>query len=528
MLETFSHRIVLSFGWLRAFIALLAGALLALGLAPIGFWPVLFVALPLAIWLIDGAGSGRLGGLFSAGLTGWWFGFGYHLAGLWWIGSAFLVDAEIFGWMLPFAVLLMPAGLALFMALGFALARMLWSTGALRLLAFALALTLAEWLRGHVLTGFPWNAPGQILAGDINMAQGAAVLGLWGLSFLALLAGATPAVLVDSAARRWRIGPLLAAFIALAALYGYGFWRLHVTPAETVAGVRLRIMQPNLPQDQKFNYSAKAAVMRRYLAISDRPTSPAAQGVRDATHLIWPESAFPFFLTREADALAQIAELLPRGTVLITGAARSELVPGTREPKVYNSIYSIDHDGSIIGLYDKVHLVPFGEYLPFQAQLESIGLQQLTRQRGGFAAGSRRKKMSTPGAPPFLPLICYEVIFPGEAVPAGERPGWLLNVTNDGWFGRTSGPYQHFALARLRAIEQGLPLVRAANTGISAVVDPVGRIVKSLPLSVEGVIDAPLPRALTPTIYARTGDLAGFVAWLLLSAFVWRRRSMTP
>jgi apolipoprotein N-acyltransferase len=235
--------------------------------------------------------------------------------------------------------------------------------------------------------------------------------------------------------------------------------------------------------------------------------------------VIWPESAFPFLLTREPDALAQIADLLPEGTVLITGAVRApEAPPGEKITRAYNSVYVIDHDGSILSVYDKVHLVPFGEFLPFQNFLESLGIMQLTKLPGGFIPGERRRAMSVPRAPRMLPLICYEIVFPDEAVPRGERPGWLLNVTNDGWFGISSGPYQHLQQARVRAIEQGLPLVRAANTGISAVIDPLGRIVKSLPLGTEGVMDASLPRRIDPPLYVRTGD--GVVGLILGAALV--------
>jgi apolipoprotein N-acyltransferase len=209
--------------------------------------------------------------------------------------------------------------------------------------------------------------------------------------------------------------------------------------------------------------------------------------------------------------------------VLITGGARpEETKPGAQVEHGYNSIYVIEHDGSIVGVYDKVHLVPFGEYLPFQDLLESFGLMQLTKVHGGFIPGERRRPLGVPRAPPALPLICYEIIFPGEAVPrAAERPGWMINVTNDGWFGNSPGPYQHFHQARVRAIEEGLPLVRAANTGISAVVDPVGRIIKELPLGAEGVLDAPLPRPIEPTLFVRAGDslaalmLAGAVALVI-------------
>jgi apolipoprotein N-acyltransferase len=277
-------------------------------------------------------------------------------------------------------------------------------------------------------------------------------------------------------------------------------------------------MQPNLPQDDKFNYSAKQQVMRRYITLSDRSTGPQSAGLRDVTHLIWPESAFPFFLTREPDALAQIADLLPEGTVLITGAVRApEANTGAKGPRAYNSVYVIDHDGTILSIYDKVHLVPFGEYLPLQDLLERLGLMQLTKVPGGFLAGDRRRAHNVPRAPRFLPLVCYEIIFPGSAVPRGEQPDWLLNLTNDGWFGASSGPYQHMQQARVRAIEEGLPLVRAANTGISAVIDPLGRVIKSLPLSAQGILDAQLPQRVDPPFYARMGDgligvILGFVA----------------
>jgi apolipoprotein N-acyltransferase len=499
-----------------------------LGLAPIDAWPLLFLTFPILVWLIDGAAAGRAGGIAAAAASGWWFGFGYFLAGLYWVGNAFLVDAKIFGWLLPFAVVALPAGLALFTALGTALARLLWTRGPVRILALASALTLAEWLRGHVLTGFPWNTFGYALTGPLAIAQAASLLGVWGLTFLAIAIFASPAVIADERTdtpRPWL--PMLLGVLVLAAFAIYGTVRLSMSPTAFVEGVRLRIMQPNLQQDQKFNYSAKQQVMNRYVALSDRATGPQSAGLRDVTHLIWPESAFPFFLTREPDALAQIAALLPPGTVLITGAVRAPdaTAPASRSSRAYNSVYVIDHDGAILGVYDKVHLVPFGEFLPFQDFLESLGLMQLTKLPGGFLPGDRRRTLPVPGAPPAVPLVCYEIIFPGDAVPRGERPGWMLNLTNDGWFGMSSGPYQHFAQARLRAIEEGLPLVRAANTGISAVVDPLGRVIKALPLGTDGVLDAPLPVALPPTPYARTGDAVAALMLGLAVILVLRRRA---
>jgi apolipoprotein N-acyltransferase len=284
-------------------------------------------------------------------------------------------------------------------------------------------------------------------------------------------------------------------------------------------------MQPNVQQDEKFNPDAKQKVMSHYLDLSDRSTGPERSGVRDVTHLIWPESAFPFLLTREPDALAQIAALLPQGTVLITGAVRAPETPTEGKlVRAYNSVYVIDHDGSILSIYDKLHLVPFGEFLPMQDVLERLGLMQLTKVPGGFIAGERRRAMAVPRAPAMLPLICYEIIFPGEAVPPGERPAWLINLTNDGWFGPSSGPYQHLQQSRVRAIEQGLPLVRAANTGISAVLDPLGRTVGVLSLGTAGVLDASLPRAVDPTVYVRIGDGVVIAMMLTAVALIIRRR----
>jgi apolipoprotein N-acyltransferase len=527
MLTRISNAITLASGWHRALIAFAAGALSALALAPFNAWPILFVTFPVLVWLVDGSAATRWSGAASAAGAGWCFGFGYFVAGLYWVGYAFLVDAKTFGWLLPVAVAGLPAYLAIYTAAGLAAARLIWVRGPARILALAATLTAGEWLRGHLLSGFPWNSFGYALTQPLLLAQNVSLIGVWGLTFLAVAIFASPAVLTDDRndTPNSRRVPLLALAI-LAALAGYGAIRLAAHPTEFVDGVKLRIMQPDLQQDEKFNYASKTQVMERYLRLSDRSTGPQSNGARDVTHLIWPESAFPFFLTREPDALAQIVALLQPGTVLITGAVRAAAAaPDGRISRAYNSVYVIDHDGSILGIYDKVHLVPFGEYLPLQGLLERFGLRQLTKMVGGFLSGGRRRAIEVPHAPKMLPLICYEAIFPGDAIPAGERPGWIVNVTNDGWFGISTGPYQHLQQARVLAIAEGLPLVRAANTGISAVIDPVGRIVRSLPLGSEGVLDSTLPRAIAPTIYARFGDIA-LVLFMVVSLLIVARRRL--
>ncbi|MDD1523320.1 MULTISPECIES: apolipoprotein N-acyltransferase [Bradyrhizobium] len=518
--------IILTWGWQRAIVAMAAGALSVLALAPFNLFPVLFVTFPVLVWLIDGAGAGRYGGVPAAALTGYWFGLGYFVPGLYWIGYAFFVEADIFAWLTPFAVLGLPAYLAIFTAIGFALARLLWSKNATRVLALAASLTISEWLRGHALTGFPWNAFGYALSEPLPLAQTASLIGLWGMTFLTVAIFASPATLIDRTPDRrlqWRVPAAGLALLVVMSIFGA--IRLALHPTTMVAGAKLRLMQPNLQQDAKFNYAAKPEVMKKYLALSDRASGPQSTGVRDATILIWPESAFPFFLTREADAMAQIADLLPKGTVLITGSVRAPDLPrGTPITRAYNSIYVIDHDGSVLAVYDKLHLVPFGEFLPYQSLMEKLGFEQLTRVRGGFIPGTVRHALPVAGAPPALPLICYEAIFPDEVAARNERPGWIVNLTNDGWFGISTGPYQHLEQSRMRAIELGLPLVRSANTGISAVIDPVGRTVASLGLGIEGILDANLPTAIPPTVYARVGDVPAAMLVAVAVLLAVRRR----
>lgn len=506
--------VILSSGWRRRGIAFLAGAVGALAMAPVDFFPAMLVPMMVAVWLIDGIAAGSASGRAfpltearEAACAGWWLGFGYFTAGLWWLGAAMLVDADQFAWAIPLACLGLPAVLACFTAGGFAAARLLWSPGPVRLLALATGIGGFEWLRGHVATGFPWNEFGMALGGNLVLAQSASMVGLYGLNFIAVVLFAAPALLRDPPSRqRFRGGAFvvklcLAAFVVLGV---FGAIRLSGGPVENVPGVKLRLMQPNLRQDKFFSPENKDKILDRYLSLSDRATSPQTTGIADVTHLVWPESAFPFILARDAEALARISKFLGPKAILMTGAAR--MIPAARgEPPVfYNSIEAMDQARGIFADYDKVHLVPFGEYLPFDGILRRLGLRNLVHIPGGFSPGPTGRLMTIPGLPPIAALVCYEAAFSGEVVPpGGERPGALLNVSDDGWYGDTAGPYQHFSQARLRAIEEGLPLVRAATTGITAFVDPYGRVVSSLPLGVEGVLDGGLPKSIAATPFAR-------------------------
>ena len=539
-LDALAHRVILSHGWRRLALAAVAGATGALAMPPFGLLPALAVSLTLAVWLIDGAsvgGSLRRTLTASAGI-GWAWGFGYFTAGLWWLGAAFLVEADQFAWAMPLGVLGLPAVLAVFPALGFAAARLVWSRGAARIAALAFGLAGAEWLRGHLFTGFPWNSLGMALGTNLWTMQAASLIGLYGLTLLAVLVAAAPATLATGTSPRARWAPTLAALAVLAGLAGYGAWRVPAAPDPMVAGVRLRLIQPNVPQDARFRAEMRDEIVGKYLELSDRAVSPDRTGIGDVTHLIWPESAFPFLIQRDPAALGRIGAALPEGKQLVTGAARGR-EPLTRENAVFhNSILTIGPGGRIGEVYDKVHLVPFGEYLPapLDAALRAVGLRQFVAVPGGFTAGHRegQRILSVPGLPPVAATICYEAIFPGAILPPAPAdgppavPGLILNLTNDAWFGDTPGPRQHFAQARLRAVEEGLPLVRDANSGISAVVDPHGRIVASLPLGVEGVLDASLPARLPGrTVYAAFGDGLFAIGLLvcLLAALAGRRRT---
>jgi apolipoprotein N-acyltransferase len=535
-LAPLAEAVMLSWGWRRAGLAAGAGALGALAMPPFGLWPVLFFTMAVAVLLLDGVADPRPSRRrFRAFLDGWLWGFGYFVAGLWWLGAAFLVEADRFAWAMPLGVMGLPAVLALFPALGFLLAHLLWRPGWARLPAFAGAMALAEMARATLFTGFPWNSLGQALAQNLHLAQSASLVGLHGLTVLALLAFAAPAVALtrEAGAGRSPARALLALpLLILGGMALFGVLRIPSAATPLVEGVRLRVMQPNLPQDAKFQPARAREIIDRYLALSDRPTSPGTLGLQDTTHLIWPESAFPVLIAQQPELLRRILAALPPTTTLVTGAARAGAVlPGEGRPPIFNSILVMTREGGISAFYDKHHLVPFGEYLPepFEQAIRALGLREFVAIPGGFSAARTRRSLTVPGLPPVAASICYEAIFPGAVLPQGNgpRPQVLLNVTNDAWFGLTPGPHQHLAQARLRAIEEGLPLIRAANNGISAVFDPYGRTLSRLDLGLDGVLDTGLPRAIDLTTFSRVGHAfaAGSVLLLLAVALLMRRRS---
>lgn len=527
------HRVALDLGlldgWRRWAAAFFAGALSVLALAPVHLLPVLFLTFPILVWLLDGltrAGTHltRRELIRASAAIGWWFGFGYFLFGLYWIGFAFMVEAEKFALLMPFAVVALPAGLALFVAGATTVARLFWFEGYARLVVLGLSWVMFEWLRGHILTGFPWNLIGESFVSSLYLMQWSALIGPYGLSFVTVLVMSAPAAFdprqdhSEDLWPQWRAPAT--ALLCLALMWGGGLTRIALAAPETGANAgtnMLRLVQPNVPQTMKWKPESRMAVLGEFLRLSSQPSEMLPTGLGSNSIVIWPESALSIFLAREPFVLSGISRILPDGATLMTGSVRGEPAPEgppDRLQNFYNSFYTVNSDGQIVATYDKSHLVPFGEYLPYHRWLEKIGLRKITQIQGSFDEGPGPQTLNVAGVPSFGPLICYEIIFPGNVVSPRERPHWIVNVTNDAWFGPSSGPYQHLDQARLRAIEQGLPVARSANTGVSALIDPYGRIIASLSLNTEGIIDVALPPRLEPTPYGRFGD------WILAALLI--------
>ena len=491
--------------WARRSLCFAAGALVALGLPPLGLWPLAFVGLPLFLLLLETEKPRNWRSGFGAG---WLFGLGYFAVAFHWIGFAFLIEAETYLWMMPFMLGALAGGMAIYWGLAAALAKR-WGGGGLALaLAFAACVAAAEWLRGHLFTGFPWAAPGLMADGMGGLAQAASLTGMTGLTLLVVLWASLPVVLAGERRR----GAVLAAALLLLpmpALWTWGQARLAAATDEMVPGVALRIVQPNVPQEQKWREENARGIFDTLKRLSAMPTEDRPEGIGGVTHLVWPESAVPFLIDESPVARAELQPMLGGRTALITGSLRLDRAKA-EDPDVFNSIIVFDGEAEPVARYDKWRLVPGGEFLPLGWLLEPLGFRKIVRTPGSFTAGPGPRTVALPGGLKAALLVCYEVIFPDRLTDAADRPQLIVNVTNDGWFGRSTGPHQHLAQARLRAIEQGLPVVRAANTGISAVIDSQGRILRRLPLGEQGVIDSPLPVAISTTAYGKWGD------WLLV------------
>ncbi|CAK0770638.1 Apolipoprotein N-acyltransferase [Azospirillaceae bacterium] len=604
-------------GWRCWSAAILAGGVASLSMPPLGAWPVLAPCFMVLLWLLDDVSSweenqkndpfehsqnrGR-----RAFLIGWGFGFGFFLLSLYWISFALTVDLERFWWLLPFSAFGPPTVLALYSGVA------TWATWRLtrswtakrangarllrwriaRILTFAVFWTTTEWLRGHLFTGFPWNLMGHAWVGTIEVLQVVSITGIYGLSLMTVCCAGLLTLLGEVAVPRkpaWTV--VVSGAVFLAAIFGFGAIRLTYAPPlpssanktgiaqGMTPGVRLRLIQPNILQSDKWDPIQRDIIFSRhlelaagYLAPGDQivrgPSAPATQTAAEVGSatvgsatvgsaavgsaavgatavepefgagngserfsepsrrlIIWPETAVSSFLDADGARRMAIASVTPTGGLHLVGAPRMTF-DAERRRHFWNSLVMIDGSGAVVETYDKFHLVPFGEYVPLRRWLPSwLPVSSIAAGTAEFSAGTGARTIRVAGIPAVSPLICYEGIFPGEVTHSRDRPEWLLSVTNDAWYGRTAGPHQHFAMTQTRAVEEGLPLVRAANTGISGIVDGYGRIIASLKLGVGGVVDSGLPLALSPTVYARFGDMifAGLLALATLAIMALRR-----
>ncbi len=522
---------MLSHGWRRFLLLVVAGAVAGLSVPPLFIVPALFVSFPIWVWCLDGAERGRgwrrlLGPAFNIGFA---FGWGYFTVAFHWLGAAFFVDGGLMLVAMPFAILALAALIALFWGLGSALAHLFWSHGPWRIVTLATFLTMAEWARGHAFTGFPFDLLGYALTPTDEMMQITAVIGIYGLTLVAALLAITPALIwpADNRSLNRRLVPFFLALAVIAGQLGYGHNRLTGTISTERSDIAMRLVQPLVYEHSDFGNVDPVALIDRLLMLSDMRMDPADQGLADITHLVWPESSLPFYLATYPEALARIARLLPDETVLLTGAPRQHYEPGGAGASgpPFNALLAIDTNGEIIASYDKSHLVPFGEFLPFGEFFSQLGIKQFVPGAEGWAHGdARRRLMGLEGAPAFLALICYEILFSGDL---GDTAGaqFLFNITNDAWFDGSIGPAQHAHHARIRAVEEGMSLVRAANTGLTFATDPLGRLTAQIAPMQMAVLDLRPHGRLAGTVFRQVRHwplLIALVAGLLISVVVSR------
>ncbi len=487
--------------------ALLAGAGPALAPPPFGLTPGL-LGFALLLRLLAGADAVRP--LRSAVWRAWLAGLAYFYISTSWVGEAFQVDAAEHGWQGPFAVAFLAGGLALLFAAAGLVYRCFGSRGARRILAFAAIFALEEWVRGHFLTGFPWDLVGEAWRAGSPMSQGAALAGAYGLTLITLILAAAPAIAFDQAtpwrSRIWKLGGAFALFLVL---WSYGAVRLALAPP-AYTGVVVRVVQADIDQKDKGKPENLASILGAYGHLT------AQHSTRKPDLIIWPEGAIPAsmndYLAPDTWTRIAVEQALAPGQTLLLGGYRE--VDSASGPRFYNSLVALRRTGAgieTVGVYDKYRLVPFGEYFPMDHLADVLGLKKLVHVGDGFSAGPPPRPLKLPSLPAVQPLICYESLFPSLPEPGILRAAAIVNISNDAWFGATSGPLQHLNIASYRAIETGLPMLRATPTGVSAVIDPYGRALSTLPHGAKAVLDAALPAPAAPPLYGLIKDRLFFI-----------------
>ena len=508
------------------------GGLACLALPPVGFYPILAVIFPLALWHFQR--ESRLSRVFW---QGWSFGLGFFVFGLYWITNAVIIGGAAFWWAIPFALFGLPSFLAFFVALTVALWHWLGLRNWQGVVAFAILWALAEYLRGHILSGLPWNLIAYSIDRSDALRQGAAVVGAYGVSLAVVLVASLPLLGFSSQGSRRRRSDLVAAGLVLVLAFGWwGYGAHRLSSAKSLERtdqptVKLRLVQPNIPQTMAYDPDRISSSLNKLVQLSFERLDPATAAI------LWPEGATESLFEREVGLRKSIAESLPNTTKLVTGTPRATIldrvsgfvaanqrfdksdIDDEKEKVIYsNGLVVFNYNNEIEASYDKYHLVPFGEYIPLSRFLP---LQKLVQFPADFTAGPGPKIISVPGLPAFIPMICYEGIFPAAngaiEKPVKNQAFWLLSLTNDAWFGASSGPYQHLVQNKWRSVEEGLPMVRVANSGVSAVSDSFGRITLATELQTAAVIDAVLPNSLrSQPIYANYHDRL----WLLIAGIV--------
>ena len=465
--------------------ALLCGVMAAFALPPLHIFPLLIPAYSGFYIALHKAQTKRQGFII-----GWLFGLGYFVSGLYWLGYAMLVEAEKFAWMIPFAVLGLPSILALYYgllgAIWSAVKRLLTGKELISIILFCLLFVLIEFLRSILFTGFPWNLSGYSWGFSLVMSQSAYIVGVWGVTLLTLWMATLPAILKFSCGQKEKVTALAICLFMLVMPFSYGYWRLQEHPTQYTTK-KILLVQGNIPQQHKWDPQKQYDILDRY-----RKLSKLSEDEEGGVIIIWPETSYPYFLEGKSPPLEWVTSVMSDDAVLITGAMRADWNKNRQGIKaIYNSLHIVSPQAEVLAEYDKVRLVPFGEFVPFRSILP---MKKITHGMQDFGRGKGAEVLKVQGVPPFQPLICYEVIFPEYK--AAEDSDWLLNITNDAWFGDSSGPYQHLTMARFRAIEQGKPVVRAANTGVSAVYDALGRELGRIELNQIGTIKLNLPSKL--------------------------------
>ena len=482
---------------MRALQLFVLGALAALSLPPVDFWPATFVTVPLALWIFarEMNSSYRRIALLS-----WLYGVGYFIAALHWVAFAFFVNPERDLWMMPIAVGALAAGMALFWMAAITVGSVLVKRGYPAWLIYPAALALCEWLRGNILTGFPWAVFGQHADGMFGVEQLASLIGMTGLTLMIWLWGAAVYAAIFEKARARIIAIVIIATFPLSLAWGQ--LRLSATPTAYVPNMIVRLVQPNINQNEKWLEGHARKIYDTLLSLNARPSSTG----QPITHIIWPESSVPFLIDESAKGRGELANAMPPGATLLVGAVRRD-APND-DAHYFTSILVMNDKAEVLNHYDKWHLVPGGEFLPLAWLLEPLGLRKVVSLPESFTPGAGPQTLPVPNAGPAGMSICYEAIFPFAVSGPTLRPDWLINVTNDAWFGKSVGPHQHLGQLRLRVIELGIPAARAANTGISAIIDPLGRITFQSEIGVADAYDMAMPQPVAQTLYSRLGDWA--------------------